>query len=240
MTDEFNVEQAQLTSPAKKSGAPLVWVLFLFMLVLAGALGVGYTQLTKVNAALAQQVSAIRQQSDNDVSHVQSLAQSVQQLQQANNVSDNQDVTAIYTRLIAVNEQLDQLPLPPTPLQPDTTTAPTVDESNMSWWEIGLNRSLQALQKIVIVRYNENKTAPMILPEERHFLYQSLHAEMQSAIWGVLHRNSAVYHTSLARVMNWVQQYFVQSSPETAALLQELNALQSVDVKPQDTNGGRI
>lgn len=216
---------------------PGIFLSVIAILIAVFASGVGYIQLNKTNTALRQQVSALQQQIKDDAAHIHSLAQSIQQLQQANNVNDNQDVTAIYTKLIAVNVQLDQLPLPPTPLQQETAVTST-DENNMSSWQKGLNRTLQALYQIVIVRYNENKTMPLVLPEERHFLYQNLHAEMQSAIWGVLHRNPAVYHTSLARVTNWVQQYFVQSSPATAMVLQELTALQSIDVRAQDTKGG--
>ena len=60
------------------------------------------------------------------------------------------------------------------------------------------------VKQIVVVRYNASTTLPLVLPEEKSFLYQNLHAEMESAMWAVLHRNPSVYQTSLTRLTSWI------------------------------------
>lgn len=238
MTGEIKEENVvSQVNRGSQAGKIAIFISVLAIMIAAGAFSYSYLQLTKQNVALTQHLETLQQQVANDATHMQTLAQSIQQLQQVDNANNNEDITAIYARLVAVNVQLDQLPLPPAPLQPEPAPTPAIDESNLSWWQKGLNRSLDALRQIVIVRYNENKVAPLVLPEERRFLYLNLHTEMQNAIWGVLHRNPAVYHTSLARVTNWVKQYFIQQSPETANVLQELTALQTVNVEPQNKTG---
>jgi uroporphyrin-3 C-methyltransferase len=219
-----------------KAGVPVfTWLIFILLLIITGAAGYGYYQLTLQNAALSQQVTQIQQQAGGETAQIQSLTQSVQQLQQAS-ARDNQDVTTIFQQLNAINDQIDQLQLPPNPLQQETTPAPAEDETGMSWWQKSLNRSMQVLRQIVIVKYNDNKTMPLVLPEEKNFLYHNLHAEVQNAIWALLHHNAVVYQTSLARVTMWVQQYFVQQSPATINILQALAALRTVNVEPQTGN----
>jgi uncharacterized protein HemX len=77
---------------------------------------------------------------------------------------------------------------------------------------------------------------PLVMPEERGFLYQNLHAEMQNAMWAVLHHNGAVYQASLAHINSWIKQYFVQQAPATISMLQSLVALQAINIQPQTTN----
>lgn len=214
------------------------WFIFLLLLIVTGAAGYGYYQLTLQNSALSQQIAQMQQHAGGNAAQMQSLAQSVQQLQEAS-ARDNQDVTTTFQQLSAINDQIDQLQLPPNPLQQEASPVPAEDETGMSWWQKGLNRSMQVLRQIVIVRYNDNKTMPLVLPEEKNFLYHNLHAEMQNAIWALLHHNAVVYQTSLARVTLWVQQYFVQQSPATINILQALTALRTVNVEPQaGTNTG--
>ncbi len=144
------------------------------------------------------------------------------------------DVTQIYVNLSAINNQVEQLALPASPLsQPAEKIEPApVDQS---WWRTGLDRSWQALRKIVIVRYNGSNALPLILPEEKIFLYQNLHAQLEQAMWAVLNHNEPVYQAALTRANDWVKKYFVQN--ETAqAMLTQLQTLQTTRIKPADVN----
>lgn len=81
------------------------------------------------------------------------------------------------------------------------------------------------------MRNTGTTAAPLIFPEEKMFLYQNLHAQLENAMWAALHHNPDVYKTSLARASAWITQYFAQEAPETKAVLARLNELQQVDVK---------
>jgi len=236
MTDNVDMHEnpPQPQSSSRSGSQFLLWLVFLLLFCLAATFAFVCSHLEKQDKALTQQMVQIRQQASDDAAKVLGLAHSVEQMQQAS-AHVEQDITALYMQLNAVNEQIDNLLLPPYPLQPSAQPF-VVDETGMSWWQIGLSRTWQALQKIIIVRNNGNKMMPLIAPEESHFLYQNLHAQMQNAIWAVLHHNPTVYQTSLNNVSRWVQQYFVQQAPATISILQALTALQAVNIESQPSN----
>lgn len=146
------------------------------------------------------------------------------------------DQTSLYSQLNALNQQVDQLPLPPNPLTQNNSSSPSVDSPNLPWWKIGLNKTLEALGKIVIIRNNESDALPLVMPEAKSYIYQNMHAQLENAMWALLHRNGPIYQTSLARTMVWTHQYFDQSAPATKAMLQNLQDLIKVNVQPPAIN----
>jgi uroporphyrin-III C-methyltransferase len=146
------------------------------------------------------------------------------------------DITKIYVQLAALNNLMDQLPLPASPLATDDKSAPVVNEPGLPWWQAGLHRSWQVLSKIIIVRNTTQNSLPLVLPEEKLFLYQNLHAQMESAMWGVLHNDAVVYQMSMTRSIDWVKKYFMQDSPAVKSMLQQLQSLQALNLQPPMTN----
>lgn len=147
------------------------------------------------------------------------------------------DITSLYMRINALNEQLDHLSLPADSFKATTPQAEPVDiPVGTPWWKAGLLRSWQMLHKFVIVRNIETSGMPLVFPEEKTFLYQNLHAQLQTAMWAVLYRNSDVYQRSLTNASTWIQQYFVQDASETKTILQNLEELRKIDVKPTIAN----
>jgi uroporphyrin-III C-methyltransferase len=143
------------------------------------------------------------------------------------------DVTSIFMHLNALNDLVDKLPLPVNPLKSDTSQTPAAPVSGQtSWWKSGLDSAWEGLSKIVIVRKYETGALPLVLPEEKIFLYQNLHAQIENAVWGLLHNNPAIYTASLGRAAAWIKQYFVQDAQETKTLLQNLAELQKVNIQP--------
>ena len=196
---------------------------------------VQFTQNTTMAMTLLQRADQVLQDlSDGNLLEIRkSLAVDIANLQAVPQV----DVTQLYLRLTGLNAQVDLLPLPANPFRADMTqSAQKLDESGLSWWRKGLNNTWQALQKIVVVRNTQTTSLPIVLPEEKIFLYQNLHAQMEGAMWGVLHRDANVYQASLARAINWIKQYFVQDAPVTKALLQNLQDLQKVSLQVPAAN----
>ncbi len=146
------------------------------------------------------------------------------------------DVTSLFNRLSAINHQLDQLPLPVSPLKADEKQSAAAIPSGLPWWKAGIEYSRQVLSKIVIVRYNNSSALPLVMPDEKIFLYQNLHAQLESAIWALLHRNADVYQASLTNVSSWVQTYFAKDAQETRSMLQNLDELRKVNVAPSVIN----
>ncbi|MBV9576388.1 MAG: uroporphyrinogen-III C-methyltransferase [Gammaproteobacteria bacterium] len=186
-----------------------------------------FTYQTALALALLQRAEQILQplQDANLVDIRKAIATDITHLQSASQIN----MTALYTRLNVLNKALDQLSLPPTPLQADKEE---IISQDLPWWKAGLAYSWQALKKIVIVRNTANNALPLVLPEEKIFLYQNLHAQIEAAMWGVLHRDADVYQASLMRTQAWIQQYFDQNAMITKTLLQTLGELQKINIQP--------
>ena len=139
------------------------------------------------------------------------------------------DVTGIYLRLSALNDQVNQLPLPTK--RPDSAAISASSEQT-TWWRRGLQNTWLALQKIVVVRYNQPGVRPFILPEQQEFLYQNIHAMYGQAMSALVHRQPEIYRASLRQAQQWIQKYFLADSSVTTAQLKELDELQKIDIRP--------
>jgi uroporphyrin-III C-methyltransferase len=140
------------------------------------------------------------------------------------------DITGTYLKLSALNAEVDKLPLPNK--RPAAEQNQTPMDSQKSWWRRGLQQSLNALHKIVIVRYNTPGVRPFILPEQQEFLYQNIHALYEQAMSAVVHRQPEIYRTSLQQVDTWIKQFFLPDSPVTQAQEKGLTDLQALTINP--------
>jgi uroporphyrin-3 C-methyltransferase len=146
------------------------------------------------------------------------------------------DVTALYLRLNVLNDQIDKLPLPFNPKDGQAQRNLSPYPTELPWWKAGLIYSWDALRKIIIVSNNDTHSLPLVMPEEKILLYQNLHAQIENAIWGLLHRQETIYKVSLTRAIGWIRQYFIQQAPETRAMLGQMEALQHESIQPPSIN----
>jgi uroporphyrin-3 C-methyltransferase len=73
---------------------------------------------------------------------------------------------------------------------------------------------------------------PLMIPEQKTFLYQNLHAMLAQTIWALLHKQPVIYQSSLQQVATWIKQYFVSDASSTCAVLSDLTQLEKIDVHP--------
>ncbi|HLB41486.1 MAG TPA: uroporphyrinogen-III C-methyltransferase [Gammaproteobacteria bacterium] len=176
---------------------------------------------------------ALQPVKDNRVVTIQrSLASDISSLQNTPPIS----VHALYLQLSTLDKQLNQLPLPIMQFKPESTSSSDGTKTNVTWWQKGLDRSWQMLKQIVVVHYNGSNTLPLVIPDEKIFLYQNLHAQIENAMWGLLHQDVTVYQTSMQRAIDWIRQYFVQDAEVTQNMLQNLQTLQKINIQPSLTN----
>ena len=140
------------------------------------------------------------------------------------------DITGIYVKLAALNEQIDKLPL--IPQLNHAATKPSEVNPTLPWWRRGLDSLQQALQRIVIIRKISSNLPPFVAPDQQVFLYQNLHAEIEKAQWALLHHQPEIYRLSLTQTEQWIKQYADQDSAITKQLLQSLTELQQIDIYP--------
>lgn len=184
------------------------------------------TQLALTLLQRADQV-LVNQSATNALQIRKSLATDIASLQAVPQV----DVTATYLRLSGLNNQVDKLPLPSTPMGDAEPSSPPVATANLPWWKAGMQKTLEALRKIVIVRYNTSNSLPLALPDEKIFLFQNIHAQFENAMWAVLNQNAAVYQASLARAQDWIKEYFVQDAAATKSMLDGISELQKLNLE---------
>lgn len=144
------------------------------------------------------------------------------------------DISGLYLRMSALNDQMHQLPLiikhPENNAESKNTVQPAV------WWKRGLQDTWQAIKQIVVIRYNKSDVPPLLSPEQQDFIYQNLHAIMEKAMWGLLHQNPTIYRMSLQQAAQWIKQYFVTDVPATRNALTQIEQLQQVDIHPNVPN----
>ena len=146
------------------------------------------------------------------------------------------DRDTVYTQLIELNSQLDQLVLTPLNQTNEFNPKPAVTNHSLPWWEAGWHQTLNLLKKIIIIHRQTNTTLPFILPQEKNLFYQSLHARMDNAIWGLLHHDATVYEASLDQVISLIQNYADKKNSMTQSILSHLQALKNQPMQPITEN----
>jgi uroporphyrin-3 C-methyltransferase len=146
------------------------------------------------------------------------------------------DLAGTYAEVLALNAQVDKLPLPSKRPAADTAATGNTDAQKISWWRAGLHQSWEMLSKIVVVRYNKPGERPFIPPEQQDFLYQNLHATFEQALSAIVHRQPEIYRASLQQGAAWIQQYFLTDSSVTQAELSSITKLQAVTLRPELPN----
>lgn len=155
----------------------------------------------------------------------QSLTANLDSLNEAQQLNINE----VHSHVIALTYQVDKLPLPPMPLQyAQDEQAKEKIADDAPWWKKQWHKTMSALKKIVIVRYTGSNDMPLVLPEEKRFLYQNIQAQLQEISLALLNHQSAMFNAGVYRLQTWIKKYFVQDAAETQNFLNELNMLSQV------------
>jgi uroporphyrin-3 C-methyltransferase len=134
------------------------------------------------------------------------------------------DVSGIYLKLSALNNEIDKLSLPNR--RPSIAEAqPNMSDEPVSWWRRGLHMTGEALS-------NKPGERPFIPPEQQDFLYQNLHATFEQALSAVVQRQPEIYRASLAQASQWIKQYFLVDAPLTQSMLNTLAQLDTATLRP--------
>lgn len=154
------------------------------------------------------------------------LANDIAQLQAITPI----DITGTFARLVALQNQFKQLPLQDFPLQ-NKEAAPAIAQT-LPWWKSGLLRTWESLKQTIVIRDLRETKLPLITPDEKLYLYQNLSAQIDNAIWGLLHNNPTTYQLSLSLTLAWVNEYFQNNAQATLAAISTIQELQKINVAP--------
>ncbi|MEJ1356242.1 MAG: uroporphyrinogen-III C-methyltransferase [Candidatus Sedimenticola sp. (ex Thyasira tokunagai)] len=91
----------------------------------------------------------------------------------------------------------------------------------------------EGFKSVMVVRRHDKPVTAMLPPEQYYFVYRNLELQLESARLSLLQRNQALYDGSLETAEHWLREFFDAEASGTAAMLQQLNEMQRVRVKPE-------
>ncbi len=111
--------------------------------------------------------------------------------------------------------------------------APTDAVAAQPAWRDFLGGVWQSLRSLVVIRRSGADEAPLLAPEQQQLVAQNLYLKLESARAALLGGDEANFRLSLRDAGVWLTTYYPVETPAVAALLEQLETLQSVDIKPQ-------
>lgn len=187
-----------------------------------------YLELAQINAHWSddqQTTIALLQQADNLVRTIsdqqlfkvrQAIAQEIAQLQALPKI----DTAGLLSQLDAAENTIANLPIKH-PLQ----RAPINNVNNDSWRQ-KLRDSMNVLEKLVVVRHNDEDIQPLLSPLHQTLERDSIRINLQEAEWALLQNNPKIYQLSIAQALNEINRAFDENATITQALIKQLQGLQ--------------
>lgn len=144
------------------------------------------------------------------------------------------DLTGLALRLMGLAEQVARLPLKSTYQPPAPAAAPDtapVDEG--PGWQKLAGGVWNDLKGLVTVRRTEEAVRPMLAPEQQYFLRQNLRLQLAAARLALLRADAEQLRLALQTARAWIGDHFDARSGVTAGMLEELDAIAAVEVRPE-------
>lgn len=141
------------------------------------------------------------------------------------------DISTVLLQLNALADQVGKLPVISTPNAVPAETKPK-HHHHQPGWKRGLAQSWQELKQIIVVQYHDQPVGHLITPQNRQYLDLHLQMLLSQAEWGCLHQQGNLYANSIQQATNWVKNYYVESAPQTQAMLAGLATLQQQIISP--------
>lgn len=142
------------------------------------------------------------------------------------------DLAGLLTRITALQVQTIRLPaigLPPPEITPEEQKPENLARSPL---RKAINDSWVTLQKIVVIRRQDEQIQPLLSPEQQTYLQQNLQLILQQAQWAALRGQEDVYQSSLNQAQKWVEHYFAGNLPATQAFIRSIGDLKKIHVQP--------
>lgn len=95
-------------------------------------------------------------------------------------------------------------------------------------WRARLQDSIGLLQKLVVIRRNNENVQPLLSPLFESILRESIRLNLQEAQWAILNNNQTIYQLALKQAITNLKRLFNEKAPNTAGLIKQLTELQQV------------
>lgn len=149
------------------------------------------------------------------------------------------DVDGVFLKLVALNQQVDNLSLLPVSESPELPEMlKDVDEEALTeTWQQGLkegwNTAMDKLGSLIIIQHRDESIEPLLTHEQGYFIQQNLHLMIEQAQLALLQGHQQSYDASLSKATDWIGRYFRADDSTTQALIKGLDELKPVQVAPK-------
>ena len=150
------------------------------------------------------------------------------------------DVAGLLSKLDAAQIGISNLTIQST-IDDTNSTQTNVENthtSNPIAWRSRFQDSLNLLEKLVVVRRNDENVKPLISPLFKSILRESIRLNLQEAQWAILNNNPVVYQLALKQAILNLKRTFDESTPKAHALLEELKQLQHIKLTQEKPDIG--
>ncbi|ARG96546.1 uroporphyrinogen-III C-methyltransferase [Legionella micdadei] len=148
----------------------------------------------------------------------QAIAQEIIQLQALPKI----DTAGLLSQLDAAENAVTNLPIK----KPFNSTQVKQGDESTSPWRQKLQESMSILEKLIVVRHNDEDIQPLLSPLHQSLLRDSIRFNLQEAQWALLQNNPKIFRLSLAQALREINRTFDENAVATQALVQQLQNLQ--------------
>lgn len=207
-----------------------------------------YLELAQINAHWSNNFNAtiaLLRQADNLLKQLnapkvfevrQTIAKEISMLQ----ATPSLDIAGLLSQLDAAQASVSKLTIQSTITDSGAEEeADTPQTSNPSAWRSRLQDSVNLLEKLVIVRRNDEDIQPLMSPLFESILRESIRLNLQEAQWAILNNNPVVFQLALKQATTNLKRTFNQQAPNTITLLQQLNELQKITITQEKPEIGQ-
>ena len=142
------------------------------------------------------------------------------------------DVEGIALTLEALANSIDALPLLSLE-HPEHEEAATPPAGETQGWRQVVRKIWAELKGLVVIKRKGDTGPPLLLPDERYFLRQNLHLQLETAEAALLRRNGKVFQNSVRSAHAWIKRYFDTQAGATAHALDTLARLGTTEIAPK-------
>ncbi|MCC2667254.1 MAG: hemX, partial [Gammaproteobacteria bacterium] len=144
------------------------------------------------------------------------------------------DKVGILSQLDAAQSSVDSLRIQ-TKSNIESDEKPSPANASGSNWRNQVDRSINLLEKLIVVRRNDENIEPLVSPLLESALRENIRLNFQEAQWAVINNNSVVYLFALTQAEKNLKRTF--NTQNTTVLLKQVNELQQIKLgveKPKE------
>jgi len=186
---------------------------------------------TTASALLQQADDVLKQINSPKIFDVrQAIAKEITLLKGANTL----DVAGLLSQLDALQLGVGKLAIETNMTDTEatnSTASPTA--STPSTWRTRLHGSLNLLEKLVVVRRDNEDVKPLLTPLFESLLRESIRMNLQEAQWAILNNNAAVFQLSLKQASQNLKRTFSDKEQNTEALIKQIDTLAATQLNPE-------